>query len=186
MVKIDLKIIISLRLSWQNLCHFAISSTFYVRVLHMKVLFCQNITREKHFCTKNVHVICWWNWHLSDRQFWVLSIRRPNLCTSWRRWCCSRRIQTEKKNISQRKDSQNFLGQICKTFCNFRPEILGFYMTIHGFWSRYLITTVKIMNYKFSMYECFVKASKSYENLSNFPQEVLWISTQGRINHKSD
>ncbi len=34
--------------------------------------------------------------NLWGRPFWVLSIRHPSLCMSWRLWCCSRHIQTEK------------------------------------------------------------------------------------------
>ena len=41
-----------------------------------------------------------------------------------------------------------------------------------------MLTTVKIINYLFSINNCSVKASKSYENLKNLTQEVLWIPTQ--------
>ncbi len=40
----------------------SISSTFYARVFHTKVLFCQNVTRENHFRTKKTCTKCWWNW----------------------------------------------------------------------------------------------------------------------------
>ena len=40
-----------------------------------------------------------------------------------------------------------------------------------------MLTTVKIINYLFSMNNCYVKASKSYENLMNLPQELLLILT---------
>jgi len=36
----------------------SISSTFYARVFCTKVLFCPNVTREKHFGTKNVGLKC--------------------------------------------------------------------------------------------------------------------------------
>jgi len=43
----------------------SISSTFYLRVFRTKDLFfCQNVTREKHFRTKNTCIKRWWNWRL--------------------------------------------------------------------------------------------------------------------------
>jgi len=32
------------------------------RFSNQKCFFCQNVTREKHFCTKNARVKSWWNW----------------------------------------------------------------------------------------------------------------------------
>jgi hypothetical protein len=41
-----------------------------------------------------------------------------------------------------------------------------------------MLTTKINQNYLFSMDNCFVKASKSYKNIKNLPQEFLWILTQ--------
>ena len=41
-----------------------------------------------------------------------------------------------------------------------------------------VLTTVKIINYLFSMNNCSIKASKSYKNLTNFYLELLWIPTR--------
>jgi len=38
--------------------HQCFSNAFFVR----KCFFCQKVTRENHFCAKNSHVKCWWNW----------------------------------------------------------------------------------------------------------------------------
>jgi len=38
-----------------------------------------------------------------------------------------------------------------------------------------MLTTEKNINHLFSMDTCFVKASKSYENLSTLPLGGLWI-----------
>ncbi len=39
--------------------HQHFTCTFFI----WKCFFCLNVTREKHFSTKNVQVKCWWNWH---------------------------------------------------------------------------------------------------------------------------
>jgi len=44
----------------------SISSTFYERFLYESAFCRQNVTREKHFCTKNTCEKCWWNWHLGS------------------------------------------------------------------------------------------------------------------------
>jgi len=51
---------------WWKWHLWSISSTFYTRIFFTKVLFCQNVTREKHFCTKNSLVKYWWKWHLES------------------------------------------------------------------------------------------------------------------------
>jgi len=49
-----------------------ILSTYYLPIIWHQKLQSWNVTREscaKHFCTKNVCIKCWWNWHLQDFHF---------------------------------------------------------------------------------------------------------------------
>jgi len=48
----------------------SISSTFYVHIFHMNVVLAAFHVRRKscrnNVRTKNLHVKCWWNWHLGS------------------------------------------------------------------------------------------------------------------------
>ncbi len=55
----------------KNWCQFHQNFTlaFFVR----KCFFCQSVTRENHFHTKNLHVKCWWNWLLVPPIYYLLT-----------------------------------------------------------------------------------------------------------------
>jgi len=41
----------------------SISSTFFARLFHTKAIFLVMFWLSTNFCTKNVRIKCWWNWH---------------------------------------------------------------------------------------------------------------------------
>jgi len=43
-----------------------------------------------------------------------------------------------------------------------------------------MFTTVEIINYLYSMRNCFVKASQNYKKVTNMSWKVMWISTLSR------
>jgi len=60
------------KISWEVLKDVSIqvipgvnfTNIFCMRFFHESAFYCQNVTREKRFRTKNAHKKCLWNWHL--------------------------------------------------------------------------------------------------------------------------